>query len=121
VVASSASERELEVLLKVIDARGAINAVTSADDVDEAKPASDVVEVALRKVGAEAERSVMIGDTVWDVQAASRTGVRCVAVLTGGFSRAELFGAGAVAVYQDTAELLAGLDESVLAGPSAAS
>lgn len=121
VVASSASERELEVLLKVIGAHDAISAMTSADDVDQAKPAPDVVEVALRKVGAEAERSVMIGDTVWDVQAASRTGVRCVAVLTGGFSRAELLGAGAVAVYQDTAELLAGLDESVLADPSAAS
>jgi HAD superfamily hydrolase (TIGR01509 family) len=121
VVASSASERELEVLLKVIDADDAISAVTSSDDVEEAKPASDVVEVALRKVGADPARSVMIGDTVWDVEAASRAGVRSAGVLTGGFSRAELLDAGAVAAYQDAAELLAGLDESILRDPNAAS
>jgi phosphoglycolate phosphatase-like HAD superfamily hydrolase len=121
VVATSASERELEVLLKVIDADDAISAVTSSDDVDQAKPASDVVEVALRKAGAVPARSVMIGDTVWDVEAANRAGVRCASVLTGGFSRAELLDAGAVAAYRDTAELLAGLDESVLRGPHPAS
>jgi HAD superfamily hydrolase (TIGR01509 family) len=121
VVATSASDCELEVLLKVVDADDAISAVTTADDVDQAKPASDVVEVALRKVGADPAHSIMIGDTVWDVEAADRAGVRCVGVLTGGFSRAELLDAGAVAAYQDTAELLAGLDESVLRDPRSAS
>jgi len=117
VVASSASQQELEVLLKVIDADDAISAVTSADDVDEAKPAADVVEVALRKVDVDPMRSVMIGDTVWDVEAAGGAGVRCVSVLTGGFSRAELFEAGAVAVYRDAADLLSHMDVSVLSDP----
>lgn len=117
VVASSASARELEVLLKVIDAGDAIAAVTGADDVDEAKPAPDVVGAALRKVGADPARSVMVGDTVWDVQAADRAGVRCISVLTGGFSRAELRGAGAVEAYQDAAEVLAGLEQSILGAP----
>jgi len=122
VIASSASARELEVLLKVIDADDAIAAVTGADDVDQAKPAPDVVGAALRKVGADPARSVMIGDTVWDVQAAERAGgVRCVSVLTGGFSRTELREAGAVEVYEDAAALAAALDQSILGAPAAES
>lgn len=117
VVATSASARELDVLLEVIDADDAIAAVTSADDVDEAKPAPDVVGAALRKVGAYPARSVMIGDTVWDVQASDRAGVRCVSVLTGGFCRAELGEAGALETYEDAAALLAGLDHSILGAP----
>jgi HAD superfamily hydrolase (TIGR01509 family) len=120
VVASSASERELEVLLKVIDADDAITAVTGADDVEEAKPAPDVVGAALRKAGADPGRSVMIGDTVWDVRAAERAGVRCVTVLTGGFGRAELLDAGALEAHEHTAALLADLDRSILGGPAGA-
>jgi phosphoglycolate phosphatase-like HAD superfamily hydrolase len=48
-----------------------------------------------------------VGDAVWDVEAADAAGIRTVAVLTGGaFSRQELEEAGAVAVYEDCAELL---------------
>jgi phosphoglycolate phosphatase-like HAD superfamily hydrolase len=51
---------------------------------------------------------------VWDVEAAHRAGVTCVGVLSGGFSRAELVEAGAEEVYDDVADLLARLDESVI-------
>lgn len=117
VVASSASDRELEVLLKVIDAEDALAAVTGADDVQTAKPAPDIVGAGLRKVGADPARSVMVGDTVWDVQAAGRAGVDCIGVLTGGFSRAELMEAGAVEVYEHAAALLDAIEDSALAEP----
>ncbi|HEV2633527.1 MAG TPA: HAD family hydrolase [Actinocrinis sp.] len=115
VLASSASERELTVLRKVLEADDVIAASTNSDDVDTSKPAPDLVSVALKKVGAAADRSVLVGDTVWDVQAAERAGVRCVAVLSGGFSRDELLQAGAVEVYEDAATLLADLGGSLLA------
>lgn len=117
VLASSASARELEVLRAVVDADDALTAATSADDVEHAKPAPDVVGAALRRVQGDPERSVLIGDTVWDVRAARRAGVRCVAVLTGGFSRQELNAAGAMEVYESTGDLLEHLDKSVLARP----
>jgi phosphoglycolate phosphatase-like HAD superfamily hydrolase len=89
----------------------------NADDVDTAKPAPDLVEQALAKAGVPAGRAVFVGDTPWDVEAAHRSGVRCVGVLTGGVSRAELLEAGADEVYQDPAELAARLDASAL-GPA---
>lgn len=91
-----------------------VDAVTSAGDVEEAKPDPDLVQTALDAVSADAERAVFVGDTVWDVEAAARAGVPCVGVLTGGISEAELTEAGAVAVYRSVAELLAGLDSSPL-------
>lgn len=121
VLATSASARELEVLLKVIDADDAITAVTGADDVEEAKPAPDVVGAALRKVDADPARSVMVGDTVWDVRAAERAGIRCVTVLTGGLCRAELLDEGAVEAHEHTAALLAELGASVLGSPTGSS
>lgn len=117
VLASSASERELEVLRKVIDADDVITAVTGADDVSASKPAPDLVEVALKKVGADPARSVLVGDTVWDVQAARKAGVRCVTVQTGGFSSSELTTAGAAEVHADTASLLTAISGSLLGRP----
>ncbi|HEV2633599.1 MAG TPA: HAD family hydrolase [Actinocrinis sp.] len=115
VLASSASQRELDVLRKVLDADDAIAAATNSDDVDTSKPAPDLVSEALKKVGADSARSFLVGDTVWDVQAAARAGVRCLAVQSGGFSRDELLTAGAAEVYEDVATLLAHLDDSLLA------
>jgi phosphoglycolate phosphatase-like HAD superfamily hydrolase len=115
VLASSASARELDVLRKVLDADDAITAATSSDDIAEAKPEPDVIGTALRRVEGDPARSVMIGDAVWDVRAAARAGVPCIAVLTGGSSRQELRDAGAVEVYETPAELVEGFDRSMLA------
>jgi HAD superfamily hydrolase (TIGR01509 family) len=118
VLATSADKADLEALLAAIDADDAIDAVTGAAEVDEAKPAPDVFETALERAGTAPEATVVLGDTVWDVKAASRAGLPCVAVLSGGIGRAELEAAGAVAVYDDVAALLEGLDDSPLLGGS---
>ncbi|MEA9986756.1 MULTISPECIES: HAD family hydrolase [Subtercola] len=114
VLATSAPEDELENLRAVLDSDDALYAVTSSEDVETAKPEPDLITVALEKAGVAAGQAVMVGDTVWDIEAATRAGVRCVAVLSGGVGRAALLDAGAVAVYDDAAALLAGLDESPL-------
>ncbi len=54
----------------------------------------------------------MIGDSVWDLEAARRADVRCVGVLSGGVAEDELQEAGAIAVCPDVAALLADLDNS---------
>ena len=53
------------------------------------------------------ERAVLVGDTPYDVEAALRAGIGCVALLTGGFSRAELVDAGALLVAESPADLIA--------------
>ncbi|WP_354637964.1 HAD family hydrolase [Kitasatospora camelliae] len=117
VLASSASARDLAVMRRVLDAEDAIDDATGADDVDATKPAPDLVEAALAKAGAEPGEAVFIGDTLWDVEAAVRSHVRCVAVLSGGFGERALRAAGALEVHADVGELLARLDTSVLGRP----
>jgi phosphoglycolate phosphatase-like HAD superfamily hydrolase len=57
----------------------------------------------------------MLGDTPWDVEAARRAGLRCVTVITGGFSEQELRDAGAVAVFESIEELRQRLDATPFA------
>lgn len=117
VLASSAKGEEADVMLRALDAEEAITAVTTSDEVSSSKPAPDLVQQALEKAGVPAERAVFVGDAVWDAEAASKAGVRCLGVLTGGWNRQELSEAGAETVYESPAELLAHLDDSALATP----
>ncbi len=107
VLASSSPADELEVARRVIDADDVIDAQTTADDVEHAKPAPEVFLGALEAGRLEARRSVAVGDSVWDVHAARAAGIACVGLESGGFSRSELADAGALHVYRDVAELLA--------------
>ncbi|MFF1448353.1 HAD family hydrolase [Streptomyces sp. NPDC058274] len=115
VLATSAGGAELGALRRAIDADDAIKATASADDVEHGKPAPEPVEHALELAGVPAERAVFVGDTVWDMRAGTKAGVRSVGVLSGGIPRADLEEAGAVAVYRDVAQLFAELADSPLA------
>ncbi|MFI9113907.1 HAD family hydrolase [Streptomyces venezuelae] len=115
VLVTSAKDRELEALRAAVDADAAISATATADDVAEGKPAPDPIEHALSLAGVPAERAVLVGDSVWDMEAARRAGVLCVGLLCGGIPRADLEGAGAAAVYDDAKDLLAHLDTAPFA------
>jgi HAD superfamily hydrolase (TIGR01509 family) len=116
VLASSAKSEEAKVMTDALGAGDTLHAVTTSDDVDASKPAPDLVHQALDKAGVPADRAVFVGDAVWDAQAARSAGVRCLALRSGGgFSDRELLDAGALNVYEDPADLLARIDESVLA------
>jgi HAD superfamily hydrolase (TIGR01509 family) len=117
VLASSAKGPEAEVMVRALDADEAITAVTTSDDVSSSKPAPDLVHQALEKAGVRAEQAVFVGDAAWDAEAARKAGVRCLGLLTGGWNRQELTEAGAEAVYESPAELLAALDDTALAEP----
>ncbi|QEN11978.1 HAD family hydrolase [Mycolicibacterium sp. ELW1] len=115
VLATSAPENELAMLRTTLDCDELVSAITSSEDVEEAKPRPDIVNVALKKAGVSAQQAVFIGDTVWDVEASARAGVPCIAVLSGGVGRGELEKAGAAAVFDDVQELLDNLDGSPIA------
>ena len=96
VLSSSAKQEELDHYLDLLDARDIVDAWTSSADVAKTKPAPDLVQVALDRVDAAA--AVMIGDSVWDCEAAKRAGIPSIGLLTGGFCESELREAGARAI-----------------------
>jgi HAD superfamily hydrolase (TIGR01549 family) len=108
VLASSSEAEQTEHYLDLLDARDLVDGWTTSADVEATKPEPDLLLAALEK--AEGADSVLIGDSVWDVEAARRAGIPCVCVLTGGFSDAELRDAGAAAVYGTVDELREHLD-----------
>jgi HAD superfamily hydrolase (TIGR01549 family) len=103
ILASSAKEREVDHYLDLLEARDLVAGWTSSADVEQTKPAPDLVHAALAK-GAGGP-ALMIGDSTWDVKAASVAGLATVAVLTGGFSAEELREAGAAEVVESIADL----------------
>jgi HAD superfamily hydrolase (TIGR01549 family) len=118
VLASSGKRKHVEHYLKLLDPGDV--AWTSADDVEDSKPAPDLIEVALREV--QGDRAVVIGDSVWDCEAANRVGLPSIGLLTGGFGEDELFDRGASAVYPDLDTLRAELTDLPFAevtGPQA--
>jgi HAD superfamily hydrolase (TIGR01549 family) len=113
VIASSANEDELTPLLEVCGALPFVRHKTSSGDAKHSKPDPDIVQVALRKAGCSAGEAVMLGDTPYDVQAASKASVPAIALRSGGHPDSAL--SGALAIYDDVADLLANFDRSVFA------
>lgn len=119
VLATSAPEDELSVLREVLGRDDILSAVTSSADVDTAKPQPDIVQVALQRAGVTADRAVFVGDTIWDIRAATRAGVSCVCVRSGGIGRHELEAEGASAVFDNPRQLLEELATTPIAALTA--
>src|SRR6185436_4025091 len=94
VLASSGSRDDTEKALDVLETRSCVDATVSGDDADATKPDSEPVRRAV---------DVIVGDAVWDVESARRSGYPAWGVLTGGVARSDLLDAGAAAVFEDPA------------------
>ncbi len=115
VLATSSSEEDVPRLCEAVGAADdAIDYVVSKGDVEHSKPSPDIFEAALKKLELDPDRTLVVGDTPWDVEAAAKLGVGVVCVLTGGATREQLKEAGAIAIYEDVAELLENLDDSAV-------
>jgi len=114
VLASSAKQDEVDHYLRLLEARKLVDAVTSADDVVASKPEPDIFAAALEKAGVASDAAVVVGDTVYDVEAARRLGIATIGLTSGPFDRTQLKDAGAIAVFADVADLLASFDRSPL-------
>lgn len=107
VLSSSAKEEEVEHYVELLAVGDAIDSYTTSADVEATKPEPDLIEAALAKAGTR--DALMIGDSIWDVEAARRANLDCRAVLTGGFSKPELLAAGATEVRPSLTDLMEGL------------
>lgn len=110
--ATSSNEKELSAILARADMSDVFRETTTANDIEESKPASDVVQSALARAGCLPHEAIMLGDTPYDVRAARRGNVRCIAMRCGGWSDDEL--GGALEIHDDPAALLNEWDESIL-------
>ena len=113
-LASSARERDLQVMRSVLDADSFIDAATSANDAKESKPAPDILEAALTAAGVDAADAVYVGDAVWDMKAAAALGIPSIGVTCGGIQASQLREAGAVEVYDGPRHLLENLGSSAI-------
>jgi HAD superfamily hydrolase (TIGR01509 family) len=107
VVVTSAVPGVVPDLLGALGVENAIDLVVHGEDAQNAKPDPDLFEMALARSGVGPRSVLAVGDTVWDVQAAGRAGIGCVCVTSGGTPEPDLRAAGALAVYETSADVLA--------------
>ena len=113
VLASSGTKVQTEQALELLEHSGLADAWVCSADVDSSKPAPDLVGAALERVGG-ATTAVMVGDAVWDVEAARRAGVDAIGLRCGGFGEAELRDAGAISVFDSPRDLVERFETSGL-------
>jgi len=111
IVATSAKDDELKGLLKAAHVEDLMEEKATASDAKRSKPDPDIVQAAIDESGFSRNKLVMIGDTPYDIEAASKAGVRAIGFLSGGWTRDEL--KGAVEIYAGPADMLAHYDTSL--------
>jgi len=114
-VASSAKASELEVYLEIARVKHLIDVATSSEDAEQSKPAPDIFQATLERLGIKGQEAVAIGDTPYDAEAAGNAGIATIGMLCGGFTEDELRKSGCAAVYPGPGALLACFDNSLLA------
>lgn len=105
VIATSAGDDEMTALLKQAHVDDLFPLRASKDDASESKPDPDIVHAAMRRARARPKTTVMIGDTPYDAEAATRAGVRTIALRCGGYWSDEDL-RGASVIFDDPAALL---------------
>lgn len=110
VLASAARREHAEMALALLDQAHMAHDWVCNDDVDVSKPAPDLIDVAVDRVGGH--RPVVIGDSVWDIRAARERKAPAFGLLCGGFCEPDLREAGAVAVFDSPEDLLRRFDDS---------
>lgn len=105
-LASSAGEEELKEYKKLLEIDDLIEEETNADDAEEAKPAPDIFLAAFDKLkNVEKENVLIIGDTPYDAEAATKANLKIFGVESGGWSREKLLETGCAEVYRDVAAI----------------
>jgi 2-phosphoglycolate phosphatase len=94
-IVTSTPRKHLDHKMKVLEKMGIanlINAVITADDAPQKKPAPDPLIECASRLGTPVPECIYIGDTCLDIQAGKSAGMRTIAVLSG-FDRKEVLAA----------------------------
>lgn len=85
--ASSSNADEVEYYVSLLGADDLLEGSTSKKDAKLSKPSPEIFEAALEQVGTDAAKTLVVGDTPYDVLAAHRAKLAIAALLCGGFPR----------------------------------
>lgn len=106
-LASSASDEELEKYKNKLKISRFLSEETTADDADEAKPEPDIFLAALKKLnGVRKNESLIIGDTPYDAEAATKAKIKIIGVKSGGWSEEKLKAKGCFKVFENLEDIL---------------
>ncbi len=108
-IATGKSRRGLDVILER-ERLGAHFSTIQTADTHPSKPHPSMILTALDETGALPERTLMIGDTTYDMEMARAAGVGGLGVAWGYHEARDLKGAGAHLVVERSGELLSVLD-----------
>lgn len=109
-LATSTKAQFVEHYLKRFKIKSFVEAYTTVEEVTHHKPHPEVFLKASEKIGLSANEVIAVGDSVWDIQAAKRGGIKVVALLTGGISRESLLKEKPDWLFRDLIELRENLD-----------
>ena len=104
IIATSAAKSELDRMLQQVGLDDLIEDKTSSSDAERSKPDPDIVQAALEKSNLSPAAAIMLGDTPYDIEAATRASVPAVGLLCGGWNADAL--TSAVAIYEDPADVV---------------
>ena len=117
-LASSAKKDELKKYKEIAQIDDLIESETSSDNVERSKPCPDIFDAALQQlVNVAPGKVIVVGDTPYDAEAATKVNVNSIGLLSGGWTQHQLRRAGCIAIYRDPADLLARYEESPLVQP----
>jgi len=106
VLASSATEEEVEKYLEIARIKDLVEKKTSADDAEKSKPEPDIFQAACDKLGKINKQDIIvIGDTPYDAVAAKKAGLKIIGVLSGGWAKEKLIESGCAEVFEDIAAI----------------
>ncbi len=115
VLATSSPEDLVEHHLRALGLGASdLDGITTDGDVEQAKPDPEVFRTAMASVDGDPSRTIVVGDTGWDLEAAAAAGLSAIAVRSGGWGRDELVQAGALEVHDDVGALCRDLDTTAL-------
>jgi HAD superfamily hydrolase (TIGR01509 family) len=115
VLATSSPQEDVVTYKRIARIEDLIEEETSSDDAERSKPEPDIFAAALKKANSPLPSEVIVvGDSPYDAEAASKLNISTIGLLCGGFPAAELRAAGCLSLYRDPADLLAQYEQSPL-------
>ena len=107
-LASSSNPDEVKYYTGLLDVADLVEGTTSKGDARISKPSPEIFEAARQRTGTSRTRTLVVGDTPYDVLAAHRGAMAVAAVLSGGFARRLL--KKAEFLFDDVEELVETID-----------
>ena len=117
-LATSGGSEEMDVYEKLTGIENLVDEKISGDDAQKTKPCPDIFKAALQKLhGCAPNEVIVVGDTPYDAEAATKVKIEMIGVLCGGFSKNDLGQCNVVGIYRDPADLLAHYESCPIASP----